>query len=192
MANEPDTNPKGDTNEGNDPKPDSELAKAQERIKNLEQSKADLIKSEKELKGKLKAKEDAEAIAKGDLQSIIESQKAELEALRVKEAELEEAKKQRDEIITATKKELLEMLPDEHKKLAEDLTIAKLREYVKLNSKKDPAGMDAGRSGNGTIDVTGREYDDFSLKELDELQKNNIAAYKKRYRSKFKKEPVLN
>ena len=76
------------------------------------------------------------------------------------------------------KDELLAGLSDEHKAIAGELQIEKLREYVKLN-KATTNSMDSARTG-GYKNVDFSKITDakkLTLKELEEIRKSNPAKY---------------
>ena len=84
------------------------------------------------------------------------------------------------------KKEYFGQLPDEHKKIAELIpTIEGLREYVKLNAAKPPAGSDSARPGAGTGDNFTGKWDELTYNEKEELRKRRPELWKKLYREKF-------
>lgn len=84
------------------------------------------------------------------------------------------------------KQQFYEQLPEEHKKIAELIpTIEGLKEYVKLNAAKPPAGSDSNRPGTGTGDNFNSKWDELSYNEKEELRKKRPELWRKLYREKF-------
>jgi len=84
------------------------------------------------------------------------------------------------------KQQFYEQLPDEHKKIAELIpTIEGLKEYVKLNAAKPPAGSDSARPGPGTGDNFSSKWDELSYNEKEDLRKKRPELWRKLYREKF-------
>jgi hypothetical protein len=81
------------------------------------------------------------------------------------------------------KDELLAELSDEHKAIAGDLELEKLREYVKLN-KATTNSMDTARTGgSGAIDVTGKKFNQLTHDEKLSLRKNNRKEYDRLFKA---------
>ena len=142
------------------------------------------------VKADLKRIEEDKLKASGDLEALLKSKETELEQTIAEKQSLENAKIELETLQTEIKKDLLEQLSKEHLKIAEKLSIQDLKEYVALNS-KHTKGMDAGRIGKGSIDLTGKTYDDFTTDKLKELRESNPEGYKKLYKDKYGRFPVL-
>ena len=157
--------PDGQAGSGSEPtKPDStDVLKKLEFFEN--EAKA-AFKVRDELKAKLKALEDAEEMKKGNYEKLLADRNAEFEQLKAEADELKQ-----------TKEELLNELPEGHKVIAGELSLEKLREYVKLNKSATP-GMDTSRvGGSGTLEIAGKKWFDFTSSELNELKKSNPKVY---------------
>ncbi len=99
--------------------------------------------------------------------------------------ERDESKKKYGELEKNIRNEYYENLSDEHRKIAELIPgIEGLRQYVKLNISKPPAGSDSARPGAGTIDSSAK-WDELTYNEKEELRKKRPEMWRKLYREKF-------
>ena len=162
-----------------------DLLKAQERIAHLEKSKVELIDVQKELQAKLKAISDEEDLKKGNYEKIISENNSEIGKLNESVKENQGFKDKFIALENSIRKDLIELLPEEHRELANDLEIEKLKQYVKLNSVKTEQ-VDTGSIGRASIDTNGKSWDDFSFTELNKINETNPNAYKSLRRQKFK------
>lgn len=167
------TNPESVNADANNAKPDS----SQDMIpKSILQ---DVIKQRDELKEWRRQQEEikaAEARKKleeeGNYKAVIEQTAKELEDSR---KELEESRK----VIQTIRSDLISKLSEEDKEIAASLDLDKLRKFVDRITKQSPA-MDTGRpGGNQTIDITGKVWNDFTIAQLNEINKANPEAYKR-------------
>ena len=168
--------PDGQAGSGSEPtKPDStDVIKKLEFFEN--EAKA-AFKVRDELKAKLKALEDAEEMKKGNYEKLLADRNAEFEQLKAEADELKQTKEEFDSFQKVMKEELLNELPEGHKVIAGELSLEKLREYVKLNKSATP-GMDTSRvGGSGTLEIAGKKWFDFTSSELNELKKSNPKVY---------------
>lgn len=191
--NDPNNNgdPNNDPNNNNDPNGNNDTKTySAEEFKRLASEKKAKESEVSELKAKLKQIEDDKLKASGDLQAQLTAREKELEQVSAEKQSLENAKIELETLQTEIKKDLLEQLSKEHLKIAEKLSIQDLKEYVALNS-KHTKGMDAGRTGKGSIDLTGKTFDDFTTDKLKELRELNPEGYKKLYKDKYGRLPVL-
>lgn len=164
---------------------DTDLVKKLEFLEN--ESKA-AFKARDELKSKLKALEDAEEMKKGNYEKLITERNSELEKLKAEAEELKQFKEKFESFQTQTKNELLNELPEEHKAIAGELSLEKLKEYVKLHKTKSP-GMDSTRAGGTASDFSNIDsLDGLTLTEINELIKSNPARYKVLYAKKYPKQ----
>jgi len=180
--------PDGQAGSGSEPtKPDStDVLKKLEFFEN--EAKA-AFKVRDELKAKLKALEDAEEMKKGNYEKLLADRNAEFEQLKAEADELKQTKEEFDSFQKVMKEELLNELPEGHKVIAGELSLEKLREYVKLNKSTTP-GMDTARAGGqGTVDTSGKDWDSLTMKERDEIATNNPQRYKEIYKKKFGRLP---
>ena len=131
----------------------------------------------RELEEKLKSLEEADEMKKGNYEKVIADKTQEFEQLKAEAEGLKQIKEKFDSFQKAMKDELLAELSDEHKAIAGDLELDKLREYVKLN-KATTNSMDTARTGgSGAIDVTGKKWFDFTSTDLNNLKKSNPKMY---------------
>lgn len=180
------TSPEGTQGEGLQPERTYSKAELQEVIEARQAAKEEARK----LAEKLQAFETAEAAKrqkeleeKGQYDSIIQEKESKLKTY---ESELEESRK----ILAGIKEDLLNQLPEEHKAIAEALSLEKLREYVKLNSKKETPGTETARAGgNPAINVSGKDWDDFTIEELRQLKQSNQRAYNEIFLKKYGQRP---
>lgn len=135
------------------------------------------------------------------LQTIEEKDKEAKDLLPGKEAEITRLKSELDtvnskltdtenkysELDKTVRKNYLEQLSDEHKKVAKHITsIEGLVEYVKLNAVPPPAGQDAGKAGGaGVKDHSNSKWDDLTFSEKEELKEKQPEVWKRLYREKY-------
>lgn len=144
-------------------------------FKKLQQSE-----KEKELQEQNKFKELAEAKEK-----TLNEKVTEMENLKKQIEELSETKKQYDDFQKSVREELLSKLDENHKAIANDLTIDKLKTYVELNSKGH--NYDKSRSGGLSFNTDGKKWEDFTSKELQEIEKVNPELLRKLFEMRNKK-----
>lgn len=124
---------------------------------------------------KLKTESDRAGKKISELENTVTSLQTEKDTLAKNYTELE----------GKIKNDYMEQLSDEHRKIAGLIpTIEGLKEYVKLNAAKPPAGSDSARPGAGTAELASR-WDDLSYNEKEELRKKRPELWKKLYREKF-------
>jgi tRNA U34 5-carboxymethylaminomethyl modifying enzyme MnmG/GidA len=187
-----DGNPAGGS--GNEPAKKEEPVLTQEEINSLKE-KADKIafyeseakkafKERDEAKSKLREIDDAELIKKGEYEKLLQDSKKEAETLKAELANAKEAETKYNAFVESTKKDLIESLPEEHKKIGEKLSLEDLKEYVKLNSTK--TNYDKSRTGGMSFTTEGKNWTDFNSKELDEISKKNKDLFNKLYENYLK------
>lgn len=127
-----------------------------------------------------KKRTDAEALAKGETEKLYNQEKAAREAA---EKERDEIKAAKEEIETETRKELMSRLDKDGKEFAKDLSISKLREYVKISGKTSAPPSDNGKGATtGDVKLTDAQkreaeimgLDDKSYFEVMEKRKQNL------------------
>lgn len=165
--------PDGQAGSGSNP----EAKQEQDKLAFLQAEAQKAFKARDELKAKLKSLEEADEMKKGNYEKVIADKTNEFEQLKAEAEELKQIKEKFDSFQKAMKDELLGELSEEHKAIAGDLELDKLREYVKLN-KATTNSMDSARTGgSGTIDVTGKKWFDFTSTDLNNLKKSNPKLY---------------
>ena len=164
--------PDGQEESGSNPE-----AKQEDKLAFLQAEAQKAFKARDELKAKLKSLEEADEMKKGNYEKVIADKTNEFEQLKAEAEGLKQIKEKFDSFQKAMKDELLAELSDEHKAIAGDLELDKLREYVKLN-KATTNSMDTARTGgSGAIDVTGKKWFDFTSTDLNNLKKSNPKMY---------------
>ncbi len=173
--------PDGQEESGSNP----ESKQEQDKLAFLQAEAQKAFKARDELKAKLKSLEEADEMKKGNYEKVIADKTNEFEQLKAEAEELKQIKEKFDSFQKAMKNELLAELSDEHKAIAGDLELDKLREYVKLN-KATTNSMDSARTGgSGAIDVTGKKWDDLNREELIALKKSAPHKYNMLYEAKY-------
>ena len=164
---------------------ETQEAKQEDKLAFLQAEAQKAFKARDELKAKLKSLEEADEMKKGNYEKVIADKTQEFEQLKAEAEELKQIKEKFDSFQKAMKDELLGELSDEHKAIAGDLELDKLREYVKLN-KATTNSMDTARTGgSGAIDVTGKKWDDLNREELIALKKSAPHKYNMLYEAKY-------
>ena len=177
--------PDGKEESGSNP----ESKQEQDKLAFLQAEAQKAFKARDELKAKLKSLEEADEMKKGNYEKVIADKTNEFEQLKAEAEELKQIKEKFDSFQKAMKDELLAELSDEHKAIAGDLELDKLREYVKLN-KTTTNSMDSARTGgSGAVNVTGKVWEDFTLEELRNLKKSNKTAYNDLFQKKYGQRP---
>ena len=172
--------PDGQEGSGSNPE-----AKQEDKLAFLQAEAQKAFKARDELKAKLKSLEEADEIRKGNLEKVIADKNQENEQLKAETERLRQIEEKFALFEKAQRSELLGDLSDEHKAIAGDLELDKLREYVKLN-KATTNSMDSARTGgSGAIDVTGKKWDDLNRKELIALKKSAPHKYNMLYEAKY-------
>ena len=183
------TKPEGEP-EGGKPEGETRTYTADE-FKELISQRDKVKKERQELLSELEKFKKAEADKKkkeledeGKYSEIISAKENELNDYKTKYAEAEI-------FINNVKENLLNSLSDEHRKIAEKLSMTDLQEYVKLNSAKPPKTTDSNEPGSrGTVIIDGKKYDDFTSDDLENLITNDFNTYKKLYYEKYKRYPA--
>lgn len=184
-----------ETNQGKNPEQNNEeKVFTEDYVKQLrEEAKANRLKHA-EAEAKLnelqkqfedtRAKEQAE---QGKFKELYEQEKEKLAKLEADAKSLTEFKDKYETLENTIRDELLSKLTDNHKAIAKDLTIEKLKQYVELNTVNH--NYDTTRTGGLTFSTEGKNWTDFSSKELIEIEKKNPDLHKKLYNNylKFKK-----
>ena len=172
--------PGGQEGSGSNPE-----AKQEDKLAFLQAEAQKAFKARDELKAKLKSLEEADEIRKGNLEKVIADKNQENEQLKAETERLRQIEEKFALFEKAQRSELLGDLSDEHKAIAGDLELDKLREYVKLN-KATTNSMDSARTGgSGAIDVTGKKWDDLNREELIALKKSAPHKYNMLYEAKY-------
>ena len=173
--------PDGQAGSGSNP----EAKQEQDKLAFLQAEAQKAFKARDELKAKLKSLEEADEIRKGNLEKVIADKNQENEQLKAETERLRQIEEKFALFEKAQRSELLGDLSDEHKAIAGDLELDKLREYVKLN-KATTNSMDSARTGgSGAIDVTGKKWDDLNREELIALKKSAPHKYNMLYEAKY-------
>lgn len=154
------------------------------RLSELESKLKDAIKTRDEAKEKLRSIEENSMKENEKWKELAEKREQELTDLSVRVTEFESYKTKYEEIETATRNELLEQLPDEHKTIAESLNLNSLRDYVKLNG-KTTVKTDSSPSGGLGFSTENKKWDDFTMSELEVLNEKNPQLYSKLRKEKF-------
>ena len=116
------------------------------------------------------------------------------------EAEKSELKKQLDELSpfkdkwttyeSSRRETLLKEVEDaELKEVAGKLDLIDLEKFT-AKIKKAPLPTDAGRSGEGIIDVSGKKWDDISSADKEKLKEKQPEIYKQLYYARYKMNPA--
>lgn len=154
-----------------------EAKQEQDKLAFLQAEAQKAFKARDELKAKLKSLEEADEMKKGNYEKVIADKNQEVEQLKAEAERLKPFQEKFSSVMKAMKDELLAELSEEHKAIAGDLELDKLREYVKLN-KSTTNSMDSARTGgSGAIDVTGKKWFDFTSTDLNNLKKSNPKLY---------------
>jgi len=139
-----------------------------------------------ELKSKLQAIEDSKKIEAGEFQKLADDYKKKLDEVN---PELERLKKIEDEhkaYIENRKKSILESIPEDKRADWNDADLKTLEKVAPLYSNANVIGTDNGKGGKVLV-TTNKTLDDFTLAELDELQKSNPNEYERLFNQKYKK-----
>ena len=173
--------PDGQAGSGSEP----EAKPEQDKLAFLQAEAQKAFKARDELKAKLKSLEEADEMKKGNYEKVIADKNQEVEQLKAEAERLKPFQEKFSSVMKAMKDELLAELSEEHKAIAGDLELDKLREYVKLN-KATTNSMDSARTGgSGAIDVTGKKWDDLNREELIALKKSAPHKYNMLYEAKY-------
>lgn len=171
-----------------DATPEIQESKSDEVLQEIEKLRAikdDVVKQRDELKEKLRSIEETKLKESEKWKELADLKARELEAKELELNSLTEFKTKYTELETALKSELLENLSDEHKELAKDFDIQKLKTYVKLNG-KPKSSVDSTPSGGGLRFVAeNKKYDDYTSEQLAEISKMNPELYVKLRKEKF-------
>ena len=154
-------------------------------IEKLRSIKDEVVKQRDELKEKLRTIEETTLKENEKWKDLAELKTKDLEAKESELSSLTEFKTKYVELETALKSELLAELPDEHKELASDFDINKLRAYVKLNGKSNN-DTDATKSGGFAFVSNDEKFDDYTTEELTQISEKNPELYLKLRKEKFK------
>ena len=177
--------PDGQAGSGGNPDTTQRIAELQRQLDYMKAEAGNAFKTRDEVKAKLKELQDAEEMKKGNYEKLLSEREQELGGLRTEIETLSTIKTEFEKLQSYLKDELLSQLSEDHKAIASSLDLEKLRAYVKINSGKTP-GMDTGRpGGNARIDISGKEWDDFSIEELRQLKQANKSAYSELYKKKY-------
>mgnify|MGYP007071643064 CR=1 FL=1 len=179
--------------ENQDPK-DEEQTKtySEEEFKKVV-AQRDAVKAEKlaiqaekdKLEAEKKALGEDDLKKKGEIQTLLDSRDKELAEIKKNLDTAKEYETKYTDLDKSIRQELLEELPEELREVAEDLSTAKLKTFVKLNSSKTP-GTETTRPGGKTkIILTGKKYDDFSSKDLDLIKKSDPDGYAAMFKERF-------
>lgn len=157
---------------------------SEEYVKELrEEAKAHRLKASEteskllELQKQIEEGNKKQAEEQGKFKELYEK---ELEHAKQLQAEAETYKPFKEKYETfeqLTRNELLAKLDEKHKAIANDLPIEKLKTYVELNSVQH--NYDKTKPNGLAFSVEGKNWTDFSMKELEELRKVNPDLVKK-------------
>ena len=176
--------PDGQEESGSNP----EAKPEQDKLAFLQAEAQKAFKARDELKAKLKSLEEADEMKKGNYEKVIADKNQENEQLKAETERLKQIEEKFASFEKAQRSELLGELSDEHKAIAGDLELDKLREYVKLN-KATTNSMDSARTGgSGAIDFN-KDWDSLTMKERNEIGTSNPQKYREIYKKKFGRLP---
>lgn len=113
---------------------------AREELAGLQTRLAELEKADKD-------RQDGDALKRGEHETVIEKQKADIEALTAKVGDLEPKAKRAEEWIEAQKLILLEKLPEDQREVYKDMSLEGLAKHLALMEITKP-GTDASRPGS--------------------------------------------
>ena len=97
---------------------------------------------------------------------------------------IQQTNKRIDQLEKTIREELLSKLTENHKAIAKDLDVKKLKTYVELNTVSH--NYDTTRTGGLTFNTEGKNWSDFTSKELIEIEKKNPDLHKKLYNNYLK------
>lgn len=150
----------------------------------------DLTTKVDELTAQLKKISDDDLKNKGDLQTLLDNAKAELETTKNKltdtETKLNEKTTELEAIETDTKKELLTKLTKEQKEFIKDKPVAEIREFVKLVAGSNSADPDNGGNLNPKGDIKLTDEQKKQAKDMDLSEELFIEYLKDREKRKPK------
>lgn len=170
---------------------ESKVTELSESISKLESNNKALVEEKRKAEAELKIFKD-----KGkEATELLPEKETEINNLKNQLTEITTAKeaeeKKRVDLETSVKKTYIEQLPKEHQAIASLIpTIEGIAEYVKLNGVTPPPAGDKGKPGTGTVDTTGKKWEDFSDTELADLRKANFREYSRLYREVYNINPT--
>ena len=128
-----------------------------------------------------KAKEQAE---QGRFKELYEQEQEKLKKLEADAENFKSYKEKFEQLENEIREELLSKLTENHKAIAKDLDVKKLKSYVELNTVSH--NYDTTRTGGLTFNTEGKNWSDFTSKELIEIEKKNPDLHKKLYNNYLK------
>ena len=128
-----------------------------------------------------KTKEQAE---QGKFKELYEQEQEKLKKLEADAESFKQYKDKFEKLENEIREELLSKLTDNHKAIAKDLDVTKLKTYVELNSVTH--NYDTARTGGLTFSTEGKNWTDFSSEELEEINKKSPNTFKKLYENYLK------
>lgn len=164
----------------------SELLELQKTIENQRQANLEIANDRKKLKEEIERVKNAELLEQGKFKEIAEKLQKEVEEYKPYKEKAESLEKTFIEIETATKNELLNSLSEEHKLIASKLTVADLKEYVKLNQKQD-FNPDQRKSGQFIAIPINATWESLSDLQREELLKKDPDRFNKLLSNKIKR-----
>ena len=176
--------------EGMNPEPKEEKTFTEDYVKQLrEEAKANRLKfAEAETKLNELQKQIEESKAKeqeqqGKFKELYEQEQEKVKKYETEVSALKEFQTKFEQLENSTREELLNKLTDNHKAIANDLPIDKLKIYVELNTASH--NYDSTRTGGMSFSTEGKNWTDFSSKELEEINKKNKDLFNKLYENYF-------
>lgn len=138
----------------------------------------DKIKSQQEEITKKQAEE------QGKFKELYEKELERAKQIQAEAESYKPFKEKHEDLEKQIRDDLLSKLDEKHKAIANDLTIDKLKTYVELNSASH--NYDKGRTNGVNFQVEGKNWTDFTTKELEELRKANPQLVDKLYQNYLK------
>lgn len=141
----------------------------------------------KDLETQISTRDTEEKAKRGEFENLYNEKLAKVSELERFKTEAEEKLTVFEKKNKVIKKSLIDELPEDYKKFAEKFEIDELQDYVKLH-KTTKLSTDGGRPAQMTEVVIGNrsKYDEFTVKELEIIHKDNRTFYDKLYEEKIK------
>jgi len=172
-------------------KPEEEKTFTADYVKQLrEEAKENRLKyseTEKrlqELQMQIEEEKKLKDTEQGKFKELYEKESETKKQLQTEFEEIKTFKEKYEKLETEIRDDLLKQLEDSHKEIAKDLDIIKLKSYVALNSAKH--NYDTSRTGGMSFVTDGKNWTDYTSKELDEISQKNKSLFNKLYENFLK------
>jgi len=139
-----------------------------------------------ELQQKLQAIEDQKKVEAGEFQLLADGYKKKLDEVSPEIERLKKIEAEHVDYITNRKKVILESIPEDKRLDWQDADLKTLEKVAPLYNAKEILGVDGGKGGKVLI-TTNKTMDDFTIDELDEIQKSNPTEYERLMNHKYKR-----